>query len=127
MLVDSEYVGAWMASAYLSDGVRIDYVLSLRPDGEYIWRTKHAGRGDRCEQGKWWHDHGQQVLYFTPSEPGPVYGPDNPDLWQVLQVEGMEGANTVMVLRWVALASRNLPVHFYRVHLGTAATGPQSL
>jgi hypothetical protein len=59
------------------------------------------------------------MLYFAPSGPGS----DRPQLWRVLQVEGMEGANTVMVLRWVALASRNLPVQFYRVHLRIAASG----
>jgi hypothetical protein len=41
-------------------------------------------------------------------------------LWRVLQIVGLEGANTFMVLRWVALASRNLPVLFFRVHLGRA-------
>jgi hypothetical protein len=34
----------------------------------------------------------------------------------------MEGANTVMVLRWVALAGRNLPVRL-PVHLKIAVSG----
>ena len=84
---------------------------------------RREGRGDRCERGTWRHDRGERTLYFTPSEPGPVYGPDRPRLWRVLRVEGMGGANTVMALRWVALASRNLPVQFYRVHLRIAASG----
>jgi hypothetical protein len=103
MLVDSEYVGDWMASDYLSSGVRLDHALSLRPDGGYVWRTRHEGLGKRCERGTWRHDHGQRTLSFSPSEPGPAYHPDNPQLWGERQVEGMEGANTVMVLRWVAL------------------------
>jgi len=123
MPVDSEYVDDWMGSAYLSDGVRIDHALSLRPDGRYVWRTRHDGREDRCELGTWRHDRGERTLYFTPSEADPVYGSDNPQLWRVLRIEGMEGANTQMVLRWVALASRNLPVQFYGVYLGTTASG----
>src|SRR5262245_13375549 len=120
MLVDSGLVGDWRASTYLPDGVRIDYALSLRSDGGFVWRTDHEGRGEHQSQGTWCHDQTDQVLYFTPSEPSLGYGPDKPHLWRVLQIAGFEGANTVMVLRWVAVATRNLPVLFYRVHVGSA-------
>lgn len=50
-------------------------------------------------------------------------GPDTPDdtdrmssSWWVLSIHSCEGSNCILVLRWVALASRNLPVLFYRVH-----------
>jgi hypothetical protein len=117
MLVDSEYVGDWMASTYLPDGVRIDYSLALCPDGGYVWRTRHEGRGDRCERGTWPHDRSERTLRFDQSKPDS----DQPQLCRVLQIEGMEEANPAMVLRWVALASRNLPVQFFRVHLSNAA------
>src|SRR6266478_4232414 len=102
--MDSALVGDWMASAYLPDGIRIDHALSLQPDGGFVWRTRHEGRGEHTSQGTWRHDHCERVLYFTPSEPGPIYGPNRPQLWRVLQIVGLEEANTFMVLRWVAVA-----------------------
>ncbi|HTU92849.1 MAG TPA: hypothetical protein VMF69_22405 [Gemmataceae bacterium] len=122
LLVDSDLVGNWMASTYLSDGVRIDHALTLQPDGSFVWRTRREGQGDHTSRGAWRHNQGEEVLYFTPSEAGPVYGPNRPQLWRVLQIVGLEGANAFMVLRWAALASRNLPVLFFRVHLGSAET-----
>lgn len=121
-IVDSELIGNWMASAYLPDGIRIDHALTLQPDGNFIWRTRQEGKGELLSRGSWRHDHREEVLYFTPSEAGLVYGPNRPQLWRVLQIVGLEGANTFMVLRWVALASRNLPVQFFRVHLGSTET-----
>jgi hypothetical protein len=122
MLVDSELVGNWMASSYLPDGVRIDHVLTLQPDGGFVWRTRREGQDENASRGTWHHDHGEELLYFTPSEAGPIYGPNRPQLWRVLQIVGLVGANSFMVLRWVAVASRNLPVLFFRVHLGSADT-----
>jgi hypothetical protein len=124
MLVDSEYVGDWMTSTYLPDGIRIDHRLSLLPDGGFVWRTRHEGRDEHRSHGMWRHDQSQQVLHFTPSEPGPIYGPDNPQMWRVLRIAGFEEANAIMVLRWIALASRNLPVLFYRVHARAAEPAP---
>jgi hypothetical protein len=119
--VDSELVGDWMASGYLPDGVRCDHALLLQPDGSFIWRTWYEGqRGEHALHGTWRHDHEEELLYFTPSEPGPIYGPDHPQLWRVLQLTGLEGANTFMILQWVALAVRNLPVLFYRVRVENA-------
>jgi hypothetical protein len=62
MLVDSELVGDWMASAYLHDGTRIDYMLSLQPDGVFIWRTRHEERGEDASQGTWRHARADGVL-----------------------------------------------------------------
>jgi hypothetical protein len=120
MLVDSECVGDWMASTYRPDGIRTDHVLSLRPDGGFVWRSRRDGPGEDCSRGAWRHDRRERALYFTPSEPGPGYGPDRPQLWRVMEIAGLEGTNTIMVLRWVALAARNLPVLFYRVHVRAA-------
>ena len=119
-LVDSEFVGDWMASSYLPDGIRIDHALSLQEDTGFVWRTRHEGRGEHTSQGVWQHDRRKGVLYFTPSEPGPIYGPTRPQVWSVLRIVGLEEANTFMVLRWVALAPRNLPVLFFRVYVGHA-------
>jgi hypothetical protein len=120
VLVDSELVGDWMASSYLPDGIRIDHALSLQADTGFVWRTRHEGRGEHTSRGTWKHDHREGMLYFTPSEPGLIYGPDRPQLWRVLRIMGLEEANTFMVLRWVAVASRNLPVLFFRVHVRSA-------
>jgi hypothetical protein len=118
MLVNSELVGDWMASAYLPDGLHIDHALSLQPDGTFVWRTVHEGRGEHTSRGTWRHDPGERVLYCEPSEPRLLYGPGRPQLWRELQIPGLEGSNACMLLRWVALASRNLPVLFFRVHPG---------
>jgi hypothetical protein len=37
-------------------------------------------------------------------------------LWAVLSVTGCEASNVLLVLREAILASRNLPILFYRVH-----------
>jgi hypothetical protein len=118
--VDSELVGDWMASAFLPDGVRIDHALSLQPDGGFVWRSRLEGGSEHTSQGTWRHDHGEELLYFAPSESGPIYGPDRPRVWRLLQIKGWEGIDSVMVLRWEALAPRNLPVLFVRVHLKAA-------
>ena len=117
MGLESEFVGHWMASTYLPDGIRIDYALALEPDHGFVWRSRRQSHPEHCSQGVWRHDPKRQLLYFTPSDSGPVYGPDNPQLWRVVQIE----PSTFMLLQWVALASRNLPVLFYRVHLKTVA------
>jgi len=120
MQADSEYVGSWMTSTYLPDGIRTDHDLSLHPAGGFVWRTCSEEYGEHLSRGVWRHDQSEQILYFTPSEPGLVYGPHNPHLWRVLEIAGFEGTNSVMVLRWIALAPRNLPMLFYRVHARTA-------
>jgi hypothetical protein len=121
-LEDNELAGNWMASTYLPNGLRIDHALTLQPDGSFVWRICHEGQSEYTSRGTWHHDHQKEVLYFTPSEAGPIYGPDRPQLCQVLQINGLEGANTFMVLRWGALAIHNVPVLFFRVHPGAVET-----
>lgn len=123
MIADSEFVGDWRGSAYLPDGVRIDYALSLKADGGYVWRTRYEDREEHCSWGTWDHDRAEQLLIFRHSESAQGYSPSRPQLWRVLQFPGLEGADTIMVLRWVALSSRNLPVQFYRVFPTTAEPG----
>jgi hypothetical protein len=114
MLVDSEYVGDWMASGYTASGVRFDHHLSLRPDGSFRWVIRSSSGEEKVTQGVWRHEREAQLLHFDPgifeSEPGH-------SLWRILQIPGLEGSNTFMILRLVAFASRNLPTLFHRVHL----------
>jgi hypothetical protein len=50
------------------------------------------------------------VLVLTPSE-------GISSRWRIHDVTGLEHANTLLVLRESILASRNLPILLYRVHL----------
>jgi hypothetical protein len=119
-LVNSPYVGDWMASAYTATGRRIDYRLSLHPDGRFERHTREEGGPERDDQGRWHHEEGEDVMRLESTTPDQFDRISS--LWWVLEIKGLEGANTIMVLRWCALASRNLPVLFYRVHF--PADGP---
>jgi hypothetical protein len=117
MLIDSELVGTWMASAYLPDGVRIDYKLVLNAQGSYEFTSRPEAALDRTERGTWMHEKAAKLLHLKAE--GPVTG-NQESSWQILQIPRWEEVNTILVLRWLALASRNLPVLYYRVHLGDA-------
>lgn len=115
MLVESPYIGDWMASAYTSDGHRIDYRLFLNHDGSFERLVRQDATGDRVDRGRWQHKDGDELLSMEselPDEKSKIS-----DAWSVLSVKTCEGSNCLMVLRWFALASRNLPILFYRVHL----------
>jgi len=103
-----------MASQYDVGGHRSDYRLFLDHDGHYE-RTVRPETGDeQRDSGRWFHDEADGVLRLEPDTPG-----DSDDMstqWWMLSVRTCEESNCIMVLRWVALASRNLPVLFYRVH-----------
>jgi hypothetical protein len=118
-LVNSPFVGDWMASAYSIRGKRIDYKLSLHPGGTFERHTRSELEGERTDQGRWHHEEGGDVMRLesdTPDEFDRISS-----LYWVLEIKGLEEANTIMVLRWCALASRNLPILFYRVHLQPSA------
>jgi hypothetical protein len=119
--VNSPYIGDWMASAYTIGGRRVDLKLSLNAGGTFErWAWWQEPKRERIDRGRWHHEDGEDVMRLESDTP------DDHDrissLWWVLEIKGLEGANTIMVLRWCALASRNLPILFYRVHL--QPTGP---
>jgi hypothetical protein len=115
MSVDSRFIGDWMASAYSVGGNRYDFRLFLNPDGTYERVVRHEPGNERIDRGRWYHKDGDETLRLESETPD-----DNDlisSLWWVLSVKTCEDSNCLMVLRWVALASRNLPLLFYRVHL----------
>lgn len=104
-------VGHWMGSIYGISGRRSDIRLSLGPDFRYEWMERfHNGQG-QAEVGRWTTVEGETVLSLQPD-----LTTDRPRRWWVLAVTTCEDANTLLVLRQVILASRNLPILFYRVH-----------
>jgi hypothetical protein len=115
MLVDSPYCGDWMASAYSAGGKRYDYHLFLNIDGTYERIVRRESDLEHVTRGCWYHKEGDETLRLeseTPDEDGRISSE-----WWVLSVKTCEDSNCLMVLRWVALAGRNLPILFYRVHL----------
>ena len=115
MLLDSPYVGDWMGSAYTAGGRRIDYRLFLEPNGTFERSTCQEPDAERVDRGRWDHKEGEEVMRLE-SELPDEFDRISSDYW-VLSVTTCEDSNCLMVLRWVALASRNLPILFYRVHL----------
>ena len=115
MVVDNPYIGDWMASAYSVGGKRYDFRLFLNPDGTYERVVRCQPDYERVDRGRWHHKEGDETMRLESETP------DDHDRissrWWVLSVKNCEDSNCVMVLRWSALASRNLPILFYRVHL----------
>ena len=115
MQMQSRYVGDWASSTYDSRGRRSDVRLFLNPDGTYQQTT--CREGDVREVcGRWHHGDGESTLRLEPETrcPDDLVGATN---WEVLTVTTCEESNCLMVLRWIALAGRNLPVLYYRIHL----------
>jgi type II secretory pathway component PulJ len=104
-------LGDWMGSRYSAGGSRSELILSLRPDGSYQLTERSEPEQDRTEAGRFTYRDADDVLEFAPGDLA-----KEPRRYWVLDVKNMEKANTFLVLRWVALASRNLPILLYRVH-----------
>ena len=110
------YVGDWVASTYDSHGRRSDVRLFLNPDGTYQQTTGRQEGHVREDHGRWHHDDGESALRLAPAttRPDELVGATN---WEILSVTTCGDSNCLMVLRRIALASRNLPVVYYRIHL----------
>jgi hypothetical protein len=115
MLVDSPYCGDWMASAYGPDGKRCDYHLFLNIDGTFQRMQRREPDFELVDHGRWYHKDGDGTMRLESDTPDDIGW--NSSEWWVLSVKTCEDSNCLMVLRRVALASRNLPILFYRVHL----------
>lgn len=102
--------GDWMGAFFWLGGERTDWTLSLNVDGTFQ-RTIVSHTGDtKHEFGDWSFDEESEVIDLVPE------GDGNKQQWSVLDVTQCERSNTMLVLRRVALASRNLPILLYRVH-----------
>jgi len=109
---NSIFIGEWKASQYTIGVLRFDYHAVLRSDGSYEWFEKYPNKEAR-HAGTYSIDEGDKLLTLTPAE-------EVSDLmttrWNILRITELEDARTVMVLRALKLASRNLPILFYRIH-----------
>jgi hypothetical protein len=107
-------IGDWMGSQYDVGGRHYDYRLFLDHDGHYERTERREPDYERMDSGRWFYDEAEAVLRLESDKPD-----DNEQTsssWLVLSVLTCEASNCIMVLRWAGLASRNLPVLFYRVH-----------
>jgi hypothetical protein len=103
-----------MGSIYSISGDRIDYHLFLDHDGRYQRTVRRQPDYERADVGQWEYQEADGVLRLesdTPDEFGQTVND-----WWVLSVRTCEESNVLLVLRQVILASRNLPILFYRVH-----------
>jgi hypothetical protein len=107
-------IGDWMGSRYDIGGRRWDYHLFLDHDGRYEWMERREPDYEHREAGHWEYDEAHKVLQLQP-EMADESGPRR-HAWRVLSVTSCEDSNVLLVLRQAILASRNLPILFYRVH-----------
>jgi hypothetical protein len=109
--VAHEFIGVWKASTYLPSGKRTDHMLLLNPTGRYAWMTTESDGSENATQGSWRAEQNGQVIHFIPEGDET----QRPALWRVMDIAGIDRDGTFMVLRWMVMAARNLPVLFYRV------------
>ncbi len=103
-------LGNWMGSLYGGDGTRFEWKLSLETDGSYL-RTIHVSTDHPVtERGRWTHDVDADMIQLDATN-------GDSSNWSILDVTNSERANTLLVLRRLAVASRNLPIILYRIHL----------
>ena len=89
----------------------------LSTDG-YVRRTPDYERRDT---GRWSYNEAENLLLLEYDSPDEFE--KTSDGWRVLAVKGCEDSNVLLVLRAAILASRNLPIVFYRVHCNKRAYG----
>jgi hypothetical protein len=107
-------IGDWMGSIYDVGGRRWDYCLFLDHDGRYERTARRDPGYERCDAGSWKFDETEKVLRLNSDTPDE--SDRNSAGWSVLSVSTCETSNVLLVLREIVLASRNLPIIFYRVH-----------
>ncbi len=108
-------VGDWKGSTYDVGGRRGDFHLFLDHDGRYERTVRREPDFELRDNGKWKYHEADNLLELEPELPND----SNKEFrgWRVLSVNGCEDSNVLpLVLRQVILASRNLPILFYRVH-----------
>jgi hypothetical protein len=104
--------GHWAASNYSAAGGRADHNLFISPDGSFTWSTRSVDGLEHRSAGSWTHGPDEDVLRLRSTDGDG----DKVVSWSIHYISDLENANTNLVLRWLALASRNLPIVFYRVH-----------
>jgi hypothetical protein len=105
-------IGDWIGALYGMGGDRWEWRLSIFRDGSYA-RQVDSSRPPESrtnERGTWSTGENDKVLILTPNE-------GQASRWVIHDVDRLERAATLLVLRACMLASRNLPILLYRVHL----------
>jgi len=103
-------VGDWIGSLYRADGGRIEWKLSIDSDGSYVRTVADDIDDPTTDHGQWTHDRESDVIKLEGTDA-------DSSSWCILDVTNGERANTLLVLRRLAVASRNLPITLYRIHL----------
>lgn len=108
---ESRPIGDWLGTSYSMGGERTDWQLSLWRNGRYVRKTRcaRAATRDLAEEGNWDLVEDGRVLELEPRN-------SEATRWAIGEVTSCEGARTLLVLRFVGLVSRNLPILLYRVH-----------
>lgn len=106
----TDVIGDWRGAEYDLSGRRCDFRLFIDVDGRYTRSVQHQDGEEQRDEGRWEYSPERRVLQFNSERP------DLSDGWWVLNVTRCEDSNVVLVLRRAILASRNLPILFYRVH-----------
>ena len=114
-------IGDWMASIYGIGGDRGDYHLFLDHNGRFERVVRSESREPQRDSGRWEYDEEERLLSLHYDAPDPWNRTSSH--WRVLSVSGCEDSNVLLVLREAVLASRNLPLLFYRVHGAGRAYG----
>jgi hypothetical protein len=118
-------IGDWMGSQYDIGGHRYDYRLFLDHDGRYERTIRREPDYERKDAGRWFHDESANVLRLESDTSGEAGRTSSS--WWLLSVSTCEDSTCILVLREAVLASRNLPVLFYRVHCDGRGYGTDTM
>lgn len=106
----NDLIGCWKGSSYYWGGDRLDFGLDLRSDGTFE-KQQSTGRtpnsAPSVDHGRWRFDPNELELHL---EFDNANAPVRQMTYFILGVTG-----TTLLVRWLALASRNLPSLLYRV------------
>ena len=104
--------GSWASSTYSRDGRRTDHFLILSSDGAFQWSRISADAPERLQSGNWHYDPEEDLLTLQDTK-----GNFQRDAWQhtVHYVSGCEDMDSILVLRWLAIATPNYPILFRRI------------
>lgn len=114
-------IGDWKASIYGIGGDRTDIHLFLDHNGQFQFKMTKDNVAIYDTSGDWLLVENNEVLQLNPKIPEKdCYFPNR---WSIHTINTLEDTNTFIVLRQAILASRNLPILFYRVHENDRAYG----
>lgn len=105
--------GCWMGSLYKSSGERIEVKLVLDLDSYERTDTYISGTV-KIERGTWTYQEEEKIINFFPSFSTHVQCNSR---YEILELKDYSPVENLMVLRWIALVSCNLPILFYRVYI----------